>query len=322
MSLLKALPRAHTQASKAFPGLIRYKTPCGRAIIPEEKEKLAWHHDPTNLPPQDTGATAWKVLIGSSVIQAVAWSLSESYGVFREYYFTHPPFAGIDILAITGVTSDGCLALLIPFLLSITKRFPAWRKRMIWLGMLICILASLGAGFSRSAWQIITTQGAMYGIGAGFLTAPTIAFVAEWFDKRQSFAYGVLFGASRLFGSFLPFVYTSALHRFGQRRTLIGHGCSVLLLTISALFCIRPRVPLPPYQRKIELKKNYDFVRKTSFYLLGAAVVIQGLVLNLPAIYLPSFTTDLNYSPIQGAITISLFNLSTWGGQIGFGMLA
>ncbi|KAF2730721.1 MFS general substrate transporter, partial [Polyplosphaeria fusca] len=273
--------------------------------------------------PQDKGTAAWLVLLGASITEVVSCCMSKNYGVFRDYYFTHAPFTGIDILVVAGGVSEGCLALVISFLLSLIKRRPAWRKRMMILGMLPCVLgSSIGGAFSNQAWQIIVSQGAVYGSGAGTMSASAVSYVDGWFDKRQSFAYGVMYGMSRLIETFLPFVYVASLHSFGQRGTLLGHGCGALLLSTIALFCVRPRTPEPPKQQPVESTRDYSFAKRASFYLLGSSTILQALVLNLPAIYLPSFTTELGYSAAQGAITIAMFNLATWVGGFCFGLLA
>ncbi|KAH7120867.1 major facilitator superfamily domain-containing protein [Dendryphion nanum] len=277
-----------------------------------------------SFPKQDEGLPAWIFLLGVSVVEAVSWSFPACFGVFREYYLVHPPFEGVTILAVIGVLSDGCLQMLMPLLLLFLKRFPRFNKPMMWVGLVLCVVASLGASISTKPWQIIATQGALYGVGAGCLTAPIIVFMSEWFDKRQSFAYGVMFGASGLFGSFLPTVYTKLLHTYGQKITLICHGGGVLVLTTSALLCIGHRTPL---EHKLpataaQTYQRYDFWKKVSFYLLGFSVFVQAVVLNLPAIFLPSFVTELNFTPTQGAIALSMFNLATASGQVGFGLFA
>lgn len=80
---------------------------------------------------------------------------------------------------------------------------------MMWLGMVLVVAASLGAAFSTSvrscpllqcAWTnqkrqpvgVIMTQGVLYGIGSGFLFAPSISFIDEWFLLRRGIANGIL----------------------------------------------------------------------------------------------------------------------------------
>lgn len=96
--------------------------------------------------------------------------------------------------------------------------------------------------------------------------------MSEWFDERQSFAHGIMFGASGLFGSFIPTIYTKLLHSFGQQVALLVHGGGVLILTMGVLIWIDHRIPIR--SDSTEDEKNisdparstvYDFWTKTSF---------------------------------------------------------
>ncbi|KAL6712132.1 hypothetical protein ACN47E_000009 [Coniothyrium glycines] len=305
---LQPTPRASSESSRTFVSI----TP----LLEIQSER-----------PQDGGRAAWLFLFGACIVEAVSWGFPACFGVFREYYFTHSPFQGNTTLAVTGVLSDGCLQVLMPFLLWFLRCFPHLNKRMMWLGLVFCVMGSVGASIATQPWQIIASQGTFYGMGAGFLSAPVIVFMSEWFDRRQSFAYGIMFGASGLFGALMPGIYTKLLHSFGQRITLLSHGAGVLLLVVGAMFCIDHRIPL----RKLESESEktdvisptpapFDFWKKTSFWLLGCSILTQAFALNLPPIYLPSYITDLHYTPAQGAIALSLFNLATTSGNIGFGL--
>jgi len=49
---------------------------------------------------------------------------------------------------------------------------------------------------SNHVWQpiqLIICLGPLYGIGAGMLFAPTINYMSEWFDKKKSLAYGIMY---------------------------------------------------------------------------------------------------------------------------------
>jgi hypothetical protein len=81
----------------------------------------------------------------------------------------------------------------------------------MWIGMVTCVAASVGAGFAETVsgatachqmWymiklilaqpvQLIITQGMLYGIGSGLLFAPSVSLVDEWFLYRRSLAYGI-----------------------------------------------------------------------------------------------------------------------------------
>lgn len=300
-------------------------------LIGKTKPSKSWFYDEERLkepavaefqPPKDGGLAAWKFLLGASLLEAVSCSFSMSSGVFRTYYFTHPPFQNITQLAAVGPLSSGFVQILVPFLLKLLRKNPETRKSMTWFGMLICVLASFGASISTEPWQIIGTQGVLFGIGAGCLSAPVMVLMPDWFEKRQSFAWGVVFGTSGIFGSFIPTVHTILLERFGQKITLLVHALSVFSITTIALCCIKSRLPGGLAARKKDSSFSQDYWRNPSFYILAASVLIQATVLNIPGIFFPSFAIDLKYTTTQGAVVLSTFNLSTAGGQILSGIIA
>ena len=74
-------------------------------------------------PRPDGGLRAWLFLAGASIIEIVAWGQSRlrpstkaiansvqgfpyCYGVFRAYFFTHAPFAGVEYVSVAGVLSN------------------------------------------------------------------------------------------------------------------------------------------------------------------------------------------------------------------------
>ncbi|KAL9012051.1 MAG: hypothetical protein Q9173_003154 [Seirophora scorigena] len=88
--------------------------------MPADEEKQAANEIPTakgaavvdaassrpTLPAQDGGKQAWLFLAGAAVIEIVAWGFPYCYGVFREYFFNHGPFQGIEYVSVAGVAAN------------------------------------------------------------------------------------------------------------------------------------------------------------------------------------------------------------------------
>jgi hypothetical protein len=55
-----------------------------------------------SLPPVDHGKDAYLFLAACFVVEALVWGFPFSFGVFHNYYSTHPPFAGSSSIAIIG----------------------------------------------------------------------------------------------------------------------------------------------------------------------------------------------------------------------------
>jgi MFS family permease len=108
---------------------------------------------------------------------------------------------------------QGLLQISMPFILYLLNYFPQHRKLTLWLGCFLCFASALGGAFARTVsvanathsvlrniilnleeqpLQLIICLGPLYGIGAGMLFAPTMAYMGEWFDKKKSLAYGIM----------------------------------------------------------------------------------------------------------------------------------
>ena len=61
---------------------------------------------------------------------------------------------------------------------------------------MVMVLALVLASFARSVWQLILTQGVMYGIGGAMSWCPCILYLHEWFVKRAGLALGVMWVSS------------------------------------------------------------------------------------------------------------------------------
>ena len=87
------------------------------------------------LPAQDGGRQAWLFLAGAAVIEIVAWGeriacssigskdlrhilgFPYCYGVFREYFFNHGPFKGVEYVSVAGVAAN------VGFLLAVSDEY-------------------------------------------------------------------------------------------------------------------------------------------------------------------------------------------------------
>ena len=76
------------------------------------------------LPAQDGGKQAWLFLVGAAAIEIVVWGeffrwlfstaavnnnipgFPYCYGVFREYFFNHGPFKGVEYVSVAGVAAN------------------------------------------------------------------------------------------------------------------------------------------------------------------------------------------------------------------------
>ena len=69
-------------------------------------------------------------------------------------------------------------------------------------------------------------------------------------------------------------------------------------------------------------KLDFSVLRKPLFYMMAVANLLQATGYFIPGIYLPSYASDINISPIQSSLLVSLLNFALIFGQIGMGGLS
>jgi len=116
-----------------------------------------------------------------------------SYGVFRDYYVNHNTFPGSDAnLAIVGTVSSGIMYLGSIFVFVALKRYPYLSRWCNIVGLSIILLGLVAGSFATQLWQLILTQGALYGVGGTLMYSSCIVYLEEWFVERKGLAYGVM----------------------------------------------------------------------------------------------------------------------------------
>lgn len=79
-----------------------------------------------------------------------------------------------------------------PLCFAALQIWPMMRRISSYIGLVILIISLVASSFSTTVWQLILTQGCLYGIGGILLYSPVIVFVDEWFIRRKGLAYGVM----------------------------------------------------------------------------------------------------------------------------------
>jgi len=79
-----------------------------------------------------------------------------------------------------------------PLIFALLHSWPNLRRPSTVAGLGIMCVALAASSFSTNTTHLILTQGVLYAIGGSVAYAPTILFVDEWFVRRKSFAFGVM----------------------------------------------------------------------------------------------------------------------------------
>lgn len=255
-----------------------------------------------------------------------------TFGVFQDYFRQDLKRSNSAQFIWIGVLSTGIPFMGSPFMTCVCKTFPHINRRYyVLLGWAICLVSLIGASFSTSVLPLAMTQGLLYGIGACVMDAPVLLILNTWFDKRRGFAYGILFSIADLFGFIFAFLIEILLRRCGLRWTLLTFAGIILFISGPAMLLLKPRPLegdeiLEPQSPRAILRRCANNARRYSqqyiFYLFTLSNLFQSFAFYLPFIYLPSYATDLGFTPTQSSLVLAVANLSQLFGELGFGKLS
>jgi cyanate permease len=181
------------------------------------------------------------------------------------------------------------------------------------------------------------TLGVLYGLGGCCIFAPCVVIIDGYFIERRTLANGILcvspqrpksstkpntfpsFSASSAAPAVLSPLFSHTLTRFSPKTTLLGWAVFCGFLCAISLPFVQPnrrRLQDPTttsqdYDVGVSEKQplTYRFWTQPIFYILSLTTIAQGLTHFLPALYLPSFATDLGASQRDAALLITYFNI-------------
>lgn len=257
-----------------------------------------------------SGKTQATVLLCAFFAVFETIGLSQGYGVFQDYY-TSPENTLVPagqsqnraLIAFIGTFGWGLTWSGSIFVNPLMSR----AKHPYLISLVGAILMSLGfalASLSSQAWQLLLTQGLLYGIGSSMLYFPAVSVAPEYFDSHRGAAMGVILSAAGIGGLVFPPVITTLLSRFGPRWTLRAL-CFINLFIAVPIALITPR---PRSTRRRPTLVNLSIAKKPTFIFSVIAAFLQAGGNLVPLTYLTSFSTAIGYSAAFGAILLSLSN--------------
>ncbi|KAH7389608.1 major facilitator superfamily domain-containing protein [Phaeosphaeria sp. MPI-PUGE-AT-0046c] len=270
-----------------------------------------------SLPPVDGGKNAWLFLFSAFLLEILVWGFPFSYGLFQEYYTSHPPFSGSRNVAIIGTCAMGLLYLSSPIVFGLFAWCPQSRRPCIWIGLLTMCLALGLSSLSQTVTHLIVTQGVLYAIGGALCYSPAILFLDEWFVQKKGLAFGMMWAGTGLGGVIVPLLLQYLLNAHGFRTALRVWAIVLFVAAAPLSIYLKPRLPVAQTTRH----RTFDlsFLLDRSFLLLQLGNILEGLGYFLPAIYLPTYAKSLGASNSISALTLILINVAAVFGCVAMG---
>ncbi|KAI1405379.1 MFS general substrate transporter [Hypoxylon fuscum] len=317
----------------------------GRLSLPTSTEEDRGLAEPLEIPipetpvlsPAEYKKSAYLVLAGCVLIQAPIWGYSLAFGIFQEYYTSHPTVlshSAPGTVASIGTSQTGVLYLMMPAAFTLLTKYPSLRRWCLPAGLLLTTACLVASSFAATAGQLVATQGVLHAVGCGLLFSPSSLCLDEWFAERKGLAYGAMWAGKSGVGAGMPFLTSALLAKYGASSTLRIFAVASAFLTIPPLFLMRPR---PATSRRTSTtgtateeeeeesgsrgRVSFAFARHSNFWILMCGNVLQSLGYLMPPTYLASYANALGFPSITGPIFLALLSLASVPGSLLIGML-
>ena len=193
-------------------------------------------------------------------------------------------------------------------LFQILPKAARYRQTLVLIGITIMLISLILASYSHEAWQIVLTQGVLYGIGGILLNFVHVSIFSEWFDKKQSQAMSIIWLGYRVGGLAFPLICQWLLDQHGYGKTLRVLLAPMLALLLPTVVLFRGRYPAstvvskpvqPPVSKLTTLRNP-----SVAFYLVVA--LLSAFVTNVPMMFITKFSADIKIDTSDQALALSL----------------
>lgn len=174
-----------------------------------------------------------------------------------------------------------------------------------------------------SAWQLYLIYAFMFGLaGQGSLSAPAMANIARWFDKRRGMAIGMVAGGQSLAGIVWPPIFGIALESIGWRQTFLWYGVFALIVMLPLSAFVRRKPPAPVDGETKAPAAKADAVPAAPprpklspnaiQWTMCGAIIGCCVAMSLPLAHLVSHVTDQGHSITSAAEVFSVTLLAAF----------
>ncbi|ORY05949.1 MFS general substrate transporter [Basidiobolus meristosporus CBS 931.73] len=265
------------------------------------------------------GGRGWLVVLGGHLIHVVAFGIQTTFGIFQEHY-TNVVFAGSSpsTISLIGTIGAGVLAFSTLITGNLADRFGY--RTTITIGCCILVAGLIIASFCTQIWQLILTQGVLYGMGASLCYPPAISAPPQWFNKKRGLATGMTVAGSGIGGLILSPITQVLIDKLGFRWALRVLALFALLFLLIASLLVKRRIF--PKKHTEKDSQGYSFFKTLRFWIFFGTGLFTGFSYLVPFFYMPSYAVFVGLSVNQGAMLVACANAASAAGRIGTGFIA
>jgi MFS family permease len=272
------------------------------------------------------GGYGWVVVAAAFICQVVAVSIPFTFGLYIQVYSETKCFEGPSspaALAVVGsFANSGYTVLSIPIGLLINLY---GHQRLCFIGGIFVASGLILASISTQYWQVLLTQGLLYGIGSGMVYLSSLVSISQWFDKKKGLAMGIATSGAGLGGLALAPLQEFMIRNMGYKTTLVIMGCSLGSLGSFSAFLLKQRViggdPTSNVAKKSSLKFS-DIIKDKRFLGIYVCIAMSSMGIFTPFQFIEKFGVYYGFSSEMSALALGLSNGGNALGKLIFGRVA
>lgn len=268
----------------------------------------------------DHGINSWLAVAASWLVHFVVLGIPSSYGVFQEYYVSNPEsYHGNHSafsVSMIGAVVNCSLGL---------YGLPSGRLTDIFgnhimtaVGGILVGMSLLLASFSVSYWQLIITQGVLFGLACPIAFYPALTIINHHFSVKKGIATGMAVSGSGIGGLVFSPLMRFLVTRYNSSWTLFVLAFMGFCIIILSSIFLKPR--LPPASRG-EMRYRL-IICDPAFVRLFLIAIFSSMGYFVPYIFIPSFAVYNGMSALQGSIALGLMNGASAIGRITLGAVS
>ncbi|KAH9839860.1 major facilitator superfamily domain-containing protein [Rhodofomes roseus] len=254
----------------------------------------------------DGGLQAWMTVIATFLASFMAFGTGNVWGIYQDAYTTRPDSRFVDVslfkISFVGGTAVGFGFAVGPFGNILVSKFGI--RAPILLGVLMMAVALELASIATKYWELLLSQGIMFGIGSSLAYIPAIGLPSQWFDKRRGLATGIASSGSGVGAVILSPIVQSSIDNLGIPWALRIVGFLCFACGMVSLALLRQRVA----SHKQVQYKVFDLqvlkVPMYPLYLVFAFLQFFGYV--TPVFFIPGYCTALGISNPNTSAVLSV----------------
>ncbi|KFH48235.1 transporter-like protein [Hapsidospora chrysogenum ATCC 11550] len=299
-------------------------------------------HVAPDRPENYSSFQSWLAVLGASLALFSTVGFMNAFGVFQERFRTLLHGSSDSDISWIGSTAMALMSLLSPVAGVIVDKYGP--RIPICIGTITQLLAIFLASLAKEYYQILLSQGVLFGISMALVTNPSLAVVSRRLPHRRGAAFGLTIGGSSVGGITWPIMLLQLLYRrdIGYGWTMRAVGFVMMVpLAIACLTVTSPptvsaeTTPLEnkdgaprggesnsvdekdrPNKIDFSILKNGAFL----FLCLGLSLTYLGLV--VPLFYLSAYAVERGTSADAAFYLLSGLNAASFFGRVLPGILA